>query len=228
MKLHNGWESVNGIVLALHLLFPVWIISWMYTPGISTVLLLTALVLNLALGGVHKLVVMTDKGKPVLHVFRVLALLSLLAAYAPLAILSGFTTEMKVMYPAKRAMYIYGVYSSSSDYYSKLLPETLPQQCGSYSFRAQGSVIAQDYHPTSWLRFSTDRAALDGYAAYYDAQGFTRSTSAVNYRWVIQYFGITCAEDATVPEDTVFYYISGNYPKAVVLDYAEEQVFVLT
>lgn len=227
MKLHNGWASVNNIILFLHLVIPVWLLAWMYTSAISTPLLLTAVVMSLLLGVVHKIVVKLGKGKPVLHVFRVLAVGSILAVYAPLVMLAGFQNA-KVMYPFKRWVYTVGVFGENHAYYDALLPETLPQHCENYSYRAQGSMVAQDYHPTSWLEFTTDTGALDGYAAYYASQGYARCTDAGNYRWVMRMFRQSVAEDADIPADVVFYYINEYYPKAVVLDYAEGRFYVLT
>lgn len=227
MKLHNGWRSVNNIVLTLHIVFPVWLLAVVSLPCITSVLLIVAVILCLLVGVVYKIITRLDRLKPVLYVFRGLAIAAMIAVYVPLMILVGFK-QTKLLYPVKRAVYTHGVYGENHTYYDRLLPDTLPKECGHYTFRTQGSMVAQDYHPTSWLSFTTDKAALDAYAVFYDRQGYSRITDAGKYRWVMRMFNMDIADDAEIPEGTVFYYISDYYPKAIVLDYAEGRFMVMT
>jgi len=226
-KARNGWDKLNSIVLLLHIVLPVWMLAMMYTPSLTTPLLILSIILCLLLGVVYKVVRWLGTGKPVLYGFRTAALCSMLAVYVPFAIMCGFG-HSKWMYPVKRMTYTHGVFGENHGYYDRLLPESLPKVCKNYSFRTQGSMVAQDYHPSSYLVFSTDKTALDAYAAYYEAQGFARSDDSGKYTWVMRMMKQNIADDAPMPEGTVFYYISDYYPKAVVLDYAEGRFMVLT
>lgn len=227
-KKRTGWAAVNGIVAALVFFLPFWVISFIYTPGITVWLMLIAALLCLTLGIVSKTVSRLGKGRPVLYLHRAAAICSLPAVFLPMVLLTGFD-QVKPLYPVKRFVYIQGVYGMNSESYEKLLPMWLPEVCEDYSYRAQGSMIAQDYHPTSWLRFTTDSATLDSYAQYYDAQGYARGADERDRRWLAGQLGLPIPEDDTPAlEGAVVYYIHDNYPKAVVLDYENGRFYVFT
>lgn len=199
----------------------------MYTPGLSGALFLIALAGNLIFGAVHKLLKYRENLKPLLHVLRAVVICLTAAFYLPTALLMGFD-RVKLLYPLKRLDYTHGVYGRDAAYFERLLPEKLPEVCKDYSFRTQGSVPAQDYHPTSWLCFTTDKATLDAYAVYYDGQGYARGAEERDLRWLAGQMRMNVSDTEPVFEDAVVYYIHDYYPKAVVLDYGTMQFRVMT
>lgn len=218
---------MNNIVLVLHVVLPVWLLALMYTPGLTGALFLIALAGNLIFGVVHKLLKHKENLKPLLYVLRGIVICLTIAFYMPTALLVS-CNKVKFLYPLKRLDYTRGVYGRDSTYFERMLPEQLPKVCEDYSFRTQGSMPAQDYHPTSWLSFTTDKETLDAYAVYYDRQGYSRITNESKYHWVMHMFRMDIADNAPFPEGTVFYYISDYYPKAIILDYAEGRFMVMT
>ena len=223
----SGWELVNSIVLVLHVVLPVWIFALMYTPGLTGALFLIALAGNLIFGVVHKLLKHKENLKPLLYVLRGAVICLTIAFYMPTALLLGFD-RVKLLYPLKRLDYTRSVYGENSTYYERILPEQLPKVCEDYSFRTQGSMIAQDYHPTSWLCFTTDKETLDAYAVYYDGQGYARGAEERDLRWLAGQMHINVSDNEPVFEKAVVYYIRDYYPKAVVLDYGTMQFRVMT
>ena len=161
-----NFKTMNAWILFLNLVFPAWFVAWMYPCGISTNLLLFMAVCTLALGAVYKIVNKLGKGRKILTVARCIAVFSIILYYAPTVMLLGFQ-EIKPLYGLKRWVYLNGNFSEPEKYYGMLLPKELPRDCRDYYFWTQGSVIAQDYHPSSVLMFHTDKAAIDSYAAYY-------------------------------------------------------------
>lgn len=229
-KKKSGWQIVNSIILALHLVFPVWLMAWMYTSAISGVLLIIAVVSALALGVVYKEVQRKQKGKKLLIAARVIAIGACVVYYLPMVVLMNFV-ETKWMYPLKRLDYTFGVYGGNAAYYQRLLPGTLPKVCEDYSFRTQGSMIAQDYHPSSYLMFHTDTVTLDEYAAYYETLDCSR---IVNSEYTEGKFSWFCGQmrmEKYFQDDlsnAVLYWFGDYYPKGVLLNYDTGLVAVLT
>ena len=153
------WGAVNLIVVLLHILFPIGFFVGLYTLDISWILFLLALFSNLILGAVSLSVRQQGTGRKRLHILRVIAIGSVLLYYVPFAVAVGFQ-EMRWMYPVKRFVYAHGVSG-----YGAVLPKKLPKTCEGYFFRTEGQMIAQDYHPSSYLAFYTDPAELDRLAA---------------------------------------------------------------
>lgn len=129
------------------------------------------------------------------------------------------------------------MYGDKSGIYEALLPEQLPDACTGYRFRTQGSLIAQDYHASSYLTFYTDAATLDTYAAYYDSMdceriqyapaGETDEKQFPHLSWFCRQMRL----DQTMPEHSeqmTLYWFDSYYPKGVLLDYDTGLVAVLT
>lgn len=199
----------------------------MYTPGLTGALFLIALAGNLLFGVVYKMLRGREKRKPLLHVLRAAVICLTAAFYMPTALLMS-CDRVKFLYPLKRLDYTRGVYGENSTYYERILPEKLPRVCEDYSFRTQGSMVAQDYHPTSWLCFTTDKETLDAYAVYYDRQGYSRGAEERDLRWLAGQFHMNVSDNEPVFSKAVVYYIHDYYPKAVVLDYGTMQFRVMT
>lgn len=236
-KKRSPWRIANDTVLLLHLAFPVWLVAWMYTPAISSILLPVMMICGLLPGVCSKLVKKFQKGKGLLIASRVLAVFAIAAFYTPLVVLRS-AKEVQLLYPLKRFLYTYGVYGDGrSGIYEALLPEQLPDACTGYRFRTQGSLIAQDYHASSYLTFYTDAATLDTYAAYYDSMDCER----IQYAPVgetdeeqfphLSWFCGQMKLDQTMSEHSeqmTLYWFDSYYPMGVLLDYDTGLVAVLT
>ena len=55
-KKRSPWQIANATVLLLHLVLPVWLVAWMYTPAISSILLPVMMICGLLPGVCSKLV----------------------------------------------------------------------------------------------------------------------------------------------------------------------------
>lgn len=235
-KKRSPWRIANAIVLLLHLVLPVWLFAWMYTPVISGILLPVMMICGLLPGVCSKLVKEFQKGKWLLVASRVLAVFAIAAFYTPLVVLRS-AKEVQLLYPLKRFLYTYGVYGDGSGMYEAMLPEQLPDACTGYRFRTQGSLIAQDYHASSYLTFYTDVATLEAYAAYYDSMdceriqydpvGETDEEQFPHLSWFCGQMQL----DQNLPEHSeqmTLYWFDIYYPKGVLLDYDTGLVAVLT
>jgi len=141
-KKRSPWQIANATVLLLHLVLPVWLVAWMYTPAISSILLPVMMICGLLPGVCSKLVKKFQKGKGLLIASRVLAVFAITAFYTPLVVLRS-AKEVQLLYPLKRFLYTYGVYGDGrSGIYEALLPEQLPDACTGYRFRTQGTLSA--------------------------------------------------------------------------------------
>ncbi|MCR5807440.1 MAG: hypothetical protein K6G68_10480 [Oscillospiraceae bacterium] len=165
-KKEINFKKINTWILFLNLVFPLWFFTWIYAVGISDTLFMIMAGCCLSLGVVYKIVRKIGKGKRILTVARCIAFLSIMLYYAPVVLLMGFK-QTRPVYELKRWVYLNSNFSAPEEFYGKFLPEKLPSECRDYFFSTQGSVIAQDYHPSSVLMFHTDKAAIDSYAAYY-------------------------------------------------------------
>lgn len=238
------FEKVNHLILVLHFIFPLWLLVLVYTSGISGVLFLVMLFAVLLLGAVYKIVQRIGKGKPVLLIARIAAFSAIVIYYLPFLIMVSFSKN-QLFYPLKRYCYIHGVYYSQGEIYEELLPDSLPKNCSSYAFRTQGSMIAQDYHASSYLVFYTDIQTQKEYAEKYrqkDSAPLTRdsmiaesdaeSDSESSYpdkkiTWFINMMQLDAAIVNTM-ENFEFFFIPERYPKAVLLDYDTGLVAILT
>lgn len=231
------WRIANVTVLLLHLVLPVWIGALMLTPGISEPLFPVMLICGLLPGVCSMCVRRFQRGKGLLIASRVLALCAIAVFYTPLFLIRG-ATETRWLYSAKRFLYTYGVYGADGcGYYQALLPERLPDPCTGYRFRTKGSLIAQDYHASSFLIFYTDAAALDAYAAYYgsmdceriqyDPEGKTEEEQFPNLSWFCGQMRLDQSAAAD-PEHMVLYWFDDHYPKGVLLDHETGLVAILT
>ena len=153
------WRAINAAVILPQIVLPVGLAVMIFTVGISWKLFLIALFANLILGAVSMWVRQQGTGRKLLHVMRVIAIGSVVLYYVPSTVGIGFT-ETRWMYPLKRFVYVHGISG-----YGEVLPEKLPQKCEGYFFRTEVQMIAQDYHPSSYLAFYTDPAELDRLAA---------------------------------------------------------------
>lgn len=83
----------------------------------------------------------------------------------------------KRFYIPKKLIYTYGVYEPGSDI-AKMLPEQLPDDCRDYKFKTQLGSIAQDYHPSVYLMFYTDKATMEQYEKNFGALSNVTEVSA--------------------------------------------------
>lgn len=229
----TGWQILNEVILLLHIVFPVWLMALMLTSAITGMIILVAVITSLLLGVVYKLVKKHQKGQGVLYFARIAAIGSCIAVYLPMIVLLNFKNT-KLLYPLKRLDYSYGVYGENAHYYLRLLPERLPEKCGDYSFRTQGSMVAQDYHASSYLTFYTDSGTLEEYAEHFEALDCTRleydpeNEEAVNHiRWFcgLMRLGESFHESL---DNAVLYWIDDHYPKGALLCYDTGLVAILT
>lgn len=226
----SRWEKINDVIFALHLVFPVWLLALMMTPNISGFLFLTALFSTLLLGVIYKLVQKYQRGQKVLLIARIITVCACIALYLPMLLLGRLFSHTKLMYPLKRLDYTYGVYGNNAAYYQQLLPEKLPAVCADYSYRAQGSMLAQDYHPSSYLMFRTDAETVAAYAAYYEGIGLTPTSdeaAAGNLEWFCGQMRLR-EQFSDNLDHAVLYYISDRYPKGILLNAETGLVAILT
>ncbi len=234
-KARTRLEKINSLIFILHIVFPVWMIFLMYTMAVSGYLFLTMLAAVLLLGAIYRAVNYCGKGRKILYAARIITALLIVAFYMPSFILMSFK-ETELLYPLKRACYIYGVYGGS-EFYDNLLPEKLPDKCGDYYCMTQGCVPAQDYHPSSYLMFHTDRDTLDSYAEYYSGFGYTLLENNVSedeednsfdrIEWFCSQMRISERFSDNL-DNAVLYYIDDYYPKGILLNYETGLVAILT
>lgn len=235
----SGWQLVVYLILVLHIVFPVWLMAWMLTTAISGTLLLIAIGSVLLLGIVNKAVKKWRKGRWVLVAARILAIGACIAFYLPMVVLLNFS-ESKLLYPLKRLDYTHGVFGENAPYYERLLPEKLPGTCEDYSFITQGSMIAQDYHPSSYLIFHTDTATLEAYATHYEELGFTRIENEPEYEpedetwtaqddmeWFCRQMRLRDRFQDNL-DHAVLYLHKDRFPKGMLLNYETGLVAILT
>lgn len=88
-------------------------------------------------------------------------------AVCPL-ILVNFENQ-RAVYPLKRLVYTAGV--GQGDRISEIFPDFMPDVCEDYLFVTQTSLGGQDYHPSAYLAFHTDRETIERYEAKVKALG---------------------------------------------------------
>ena len=59
-----------------------------------------------------------------------------------------------------------------------MLPKHLPDVCNDYKFKTQLGGIGQDYHPSLYLMFYTDKATMEQYEKDFDALSNVTEVSA--------------------------------------------------
>lgn len=227
------FQKINSIILLLHIIFPIWFIALIYTSNFSGVLLLIVIIMQLLLAIVYKCVKALNKGKVILTITRCLAIFSIIIYYIPMLILMNFT-DNKSFYEIKRYDYIYGVYGGYNNF-DEIIPKELPIECNNYSFRTEGSMIAQDYHASSYLMFYTTKEQLDIYKTYYDSLNLTRfdnnteDSESLNYKkdWIYGQMRINESSESN-SENIIIYWIKNSYPAAILLNYDTGLVAVVT
>lgn len=233
-KKRSDWQILNSIILLLHIVvFPVWLAAWMSTPVITGKIMLSAVVTSLLLGVVYRFVKKYQKGQGVLYFARIAAIGSCIAVYLPMIVLTNFS-HTKLLYPLKRLDYSYGVFGENADYYLRLLPKTLPEKCEDYSYRTQGSMVAQDYHPSSYLKFYTDTGTLDAYTKHFEAMDCTRlendpeNEEAMNHiHWFCRQMRLDDPCEGSF-DNAMLYWFDSYYPKGALLCYDTGLVAILT
>ncbi len=232
-KAKTRWQWINGIVLLLHFVFPLWLVAIFYTIGISVILFPIALAAVLLLGLVYKLAADLENRKKILCISRAIAALALIAFYMPTLILMNFD-EAELLYPLKRAYYTHGVFGENYKFYEDMLPEKLPDNCSDYYFRTQGCFPAQDYHPSSYLMFHTDREMLDSYAAHYETlrcirlENGTQSEDEFDHiEWFCSMMRLNERFDDNL-DNAVLYLFDDYYKKGMLLNYETGLVAILT
>jgi len=241
-KINHIWKSVFSAIAFLTL--PFCFFSTMLMPSINTalffVLVITWLILHFFTDFYEK----KGKGRKAVRIFRILVLVCTVVYFIPNVLLTGFT-QTEIFYPVKRYLYTHGVYSTA-EFYDKILPEQLPDSCADYKFVTQGCMIAQDYHPSSYLIFHADESVLRSYAQKMENLNLEPLENIINgygaEEWqsldsyeqdyaIKQYGGIQMkfpphyVSSQLLPVhqtdflNSVIYYISGNYDKGCILDY---------
>ena len=219
----SGWAAVNSGVLVLHIILPVWLYALMMTSAISGPLAFIAVGCTLGLGVVWKLAKRFRWPAAVMYAAWGVTACAVAAYYLPLAVLCGFT-KTEAMYHIKRWVYTTGVFGDNAGYYERLLPEYLPDVCEGYSFRTQGSVPAQDYHPSSFLVFHTDALTVGQYMRYYEGIGLAHLDDEDKRAWTARMLRLSDEEAAGAE----VFYLADYYPKAVLLSQETGLVGVLT
>ena len=231
-RIKTRLQRANDIILILHIIFPVWIVAFMYTFAISYYLFLITLFSSLLLGVIYKIVVKLQKGSIILYIARVITILCVVSFYIPMILLMNFS-HTKQLYKLKRLDYAYGVFGDNADYYKQLLPDKLPSVCDDYSFRTRGSMVAQDYHASSYLMFHTDTATINLYAEYYSGLGCeviaNNHEDGINKK--VEWFcGLVRLQDYFQDnlDQSELYWFDDHYPKAVLLNRETGLVAILT
>lgn len=232
-KTKTRLQKINDIILILNIIFPVWIVALIYTSAISGYLFLIVLFASLLLVMIYKIVIKLKKGKIILYIARIISILCVAAYYTPMILLMNFT-HTKPLYELKRSTYTYGVFGNNADYYKRLLPEKLPSVCDDYSFRTMGSMVAQDYHPSSYLMFHTDSSTIDLYSHYYknlSCEVRTNDDETTNVKNDIDWFCEQMKLQDSIQDNldnAELYWFSDYYPKAVLLNRETGLVAILT
>ncbi|WP_207646959.1 hypothetical protein [Ruminococcus albus] len=137
------------------------------------------------------------------------------------------------MYNIKRLDYTYGVFGKNAEYYKKLLPEKLPDECEDYSFVTKGSILAQDYHASSCLMFRTDEETIKDYAEYYSSLSdeviVKKEDETEDYSFY-SFLDKAKIDDSLLGEfdNAKIYRINGNDPEGALLDRDSGYVVILT
>lgn len=99
------------------------------------------------------------------------------ALYAFIPFVGMSFEHIKIFYVPKKLIYTYGVYSPPYTI-TEMLPKHLPDECRSYKFKTELGSIAQDYHPSVYLMFYTDKATMEQYEKDFDALSNVTEVSA--------------------------------------------------
>lgn len=88
------------------------------------------------------------------------------ALYAFIPFVGMSFEHIKIFYVPKKLIYTYGVYSPPYTI-TEMLPKHLPDECRGYKFKTELGSIAQDYHPSVYLMFYTDRDTIAEYEEFF-------------------------------------------------------------
>lgn len=221
-------QKRNRIFLIMNLVLPYWLFALMFTTRIAAALLLIAFAALMLNAAVYKITSRIGKGRPVLHISRVIAILCCIVYYLPPVLMLRFQ-RVKPLYPVKRFLYTKGVFSSSSEIYDALLPKSLPAGCTDFYYRAYGCVIAQDYHPSSYLYFRTDPETAAEYETYYQQLANTEiSDSPEDLEWFCAQMHLSSFAPGEDPEKAVLFWQKDRYPRAVLIFRETGLIAVLT
>lgn len=235
------FETIALLPVAI---FPVWMFALMYTSGVSGKLFMIALGLSLLLLLVNKLTALFPKIRKLLYITAVISVCAWVVFYQPAVLMMNFS-HTRPLYTLKRANYIYSVHSNRAKYYGQLLPEKLPEVCDDYSYRTYGTLLVQDYSPSSNLMFHTDAVTVDSYAEYFDGlEEFTRRENVTGYdeydgqenaasefRNELEWFCEQMRLRDSFQDDldhAVIYRTLGSFPKVVLLNRETGLVAIMT
>lgn len=233
-------KAVNIIIIILHIVFfMIWVMVGTNTPSLCRVITTFAIIFVILSGVIY--LNYTPK-KQILRKIAVfttgsLAVLSVIAYYIPWIVMKNFENS-KTMYKLKRFDYTYGVYGTNADYYHELLPESLPDTCDDYFFRAQGCSWAQDYHAHSFLKFYTDTYTVEKYFQYYGNMDFeiknindrkTDEKFKEDFQWLCETFDLQESVDFDPDKAILLWKLVGDYHhEAVLLDRETGLVAIIT
>ena len=161
------FKALNTIILlVLIFVFPVWLIC-INTSTISFYFILGAFVVIIATKIVYKNVSRIKNGMIILNSLRVALILCIAGLYLPSIVICNFD-HTKCMYNLKWLNYAHGLYGFRGErleYYKKLFPERLPDECEDYEYLTTGWL--NHGFPGSRLMFRTDEETIEMYAEYY-------------------------------------------------------------
>lgn len=118
----------------------------------------------------------TGKGKKALTGVRV-AFIAMCALLVSLPFVGASFEHSKLLYIPKKCIYTVGVFSASLDI-GEMLPKHLPSDCREYKLKTQLNAPAQDYHPSLYLMFYTDKATMEQYEKNFNALSNVTEVSA--------------------------------------------------
>ena len=160
-------KLLNAIVFVLtFFVFPAWLVG-INTSRISFYCILGTIVFMIATWKFYKNDSEIENSEIILIFLRIALLLCLAGVYLPSIVINNFD-DTKSMYILKRLNYAHGVYGFSGErleYYKKLFPENLPDECDDYEYLTRGCMY--DFYPVSRLMFRTDEETIEKYAEYY-------------------------------------------------------------
>ncbi len=218
-KINHILKSVFSGIASLTL--PICFFTIMLMPDINEILFMILAVLWLIVHCLGKLYERKGVGRKILRIFRILVLIGTVIYFIPTVLLTGFSNTEK-LYPVKRYLYTQGVYGGG--FYDEFLPEQLPEHCMDYKFITQGSMIAQDYHASSYLIFHTDEQTLRSYEQKMEALDVTKleneQHSEGKYKFPPPYVTSQLLPvHRTDFSDSVIYHVNDYYDKGCILDY---------
>ncbi len=166
-----SWKAANLLIGFLLFFNPVAFLLQITVFGISIQLVGVLIAVNLVLFICYRFFKSNPKGKLLVSCLRTLAILCTIIFLAVPSI-NMFFNEVKWMYPVKKYVYANGV--SSRERCEQILPKLLPSDCEDYVMITQGSMVAQDYHPSLYLMFHTDEETMRKYELHMESLAETK------------------------------------------------------